>query len=65
MIETRLHNYFQMSRYLGLVLLITTFAYTYGANKCEGNDLGLKYVWGDALTDPDDCLGPNNMQYPA
>ena len=35
-----------------------------GAKKCEGTGLDLKYVWGDALRDSKDCLGPNNMQYP-
>ncbi|XP_071553149.1 uncharacterized protein [Temnothorax nylanderi] len=54
-----------MSRYLGLILIITAFTYAYGASKCEGNGLGLKYVWGDALTDSNDCIGPNNMQYPS
>ncbi|XP_076174398.1 uncharacterized protein LOC143150195 [Ptiloglossa arizonensis] len=54
-----------MSRYLGLILVITTCGHVYGAKKCEGSGLGLKYVWGDALTDPADCIGPNNMQYPS
>ncbi|KZC07404.1 PREDICTED: uncharacterized protein LOC107185707 [Dufourea novaeangliae] len=55
-----------MSRYLGLILVITSCAHhVYGTKKCEGNGLGLKYVWGDALTDPMDCIGPNNMQYPS
>lgn len=54
-----------MSRYLDLILIVTAFAQVYGAKKCEGNGLGLKYVWGDALTDPDDCIGPNNLQYPS
>lgn len=39
-------------------------AKVYTAKKCEGNGLGLKYVWGDALTDSLDCIGPNNVQYP-
>ncbi|KAF2903811.1 hypothetical protein ILUMI_02363 [Ignelater luminosus] len=34
------------------------------AAKCEGG-AGLKYLWGDALSDPSDCLGPNNMPYPS
>lgn len=54
-----------MSKYLGLILVITTCAHVHGGRKCEGNGLGLKYVWGDALTDPADCIGPNNMQYPS
>lgn len=32
-------------------------------SKCEGGG-GLKYLWGDALTDSPDCAGPNNMGYP-
>ncbi|KAJ8917557.1 hypothetical protein NQ315_005606 [Exocentrus adspersus] len=31
--------------------------------KCEGGG-GLKYLWGDALLDNPDCVGPNNMPYP-
>ncbi|KAJ8943614.1 hypothetical protein NQ314_009699 [Rhamnusium bicolor] len=31
--------------------------------KCEGGG-GLKYLWGDALVDNPDCVGPNNMPYP-
>ncbi|CAG9855942.1 unnamed protein product [Phyllotreta striolata] len=31
--------------------------------KCEGGT-GLKYLWGDALVDQPDCVGPNNMPYP-
>jgi len=55
-----------MSRYLGLILVFTAFTHAHqGGKKCEGGGLGLKYVWGDALTDSDDCLGPNNMQYPS
>ncbi|XP_026474219.1 uncharacterized protein LOC113377961 [Ctenocephalides felis] len=33
--------------------------------ECQGSSRGLKYVWGDALTDPPDCLGPDNLPYPA
>lgn len=51
--------------YFGLYLIIIAMcAKVYTAKKCEGNGLGLKYVWGDALTDSPDCIGPNNMQYP-
>ncbi|XP_019865051.1 uncharacterized protein LOC109594285 [Aethina tumida] len=32
-------------------------------SKCEGGGQ-LKYLWGDALTDSPDCMGPNNMPYP-
>ncbi|XP_030748116.1 uncharacterized protein LOC115876466 [Sitophilus oryzae] len=31
--------------------------------KCEGGG-GLKYLWGDALSDSPDCVGPTNMPYP-
>ncbi|CAH1105447.1 unnamed protein product [Psylliodes chrysocephalus] len=31
--------------------------------KCEGS-VGLKYLWGDALLDSPDCVGPGNMPYP-
>ena len=51
-----------MSSYLALLVLVASCAEA--AKRCEGTGLGLKYVWGDALTDSIDCLGPNNMQYP-
>ncbi|XP_014220404.1 uncharacterized protein LOC106648209 [Trichogramma pretiosum] len=47
---------------LVLVLLAVVSTKIEAASKCQGS--GLKYVWGDALTDSTDCLGPNNMQYP-
>jgi hypothetical protein len=31
--------------------------------KCEGSG-GLKYLWGDALSDSPNCIGPNNAPYP-
>ncbi|XP_063900052.1 uncharacterized protein LOC135119575 [Zophobas morio] len=31
--------------------------------KCEGSG-GLKYLWGDALSDSPNCLGPNDAPYP-
>ncbi|XP_015605933.1 uncharacterized protein LOC107272856 [Cephus cinctus] len=52
-------------RFFGLILLVCACMRVYGTKKCEGNGLALKYVWGDALTDPTDCIGPNNLQYPA
>uniref|UniRef100_A0A1A9ZS94 Uncharacterized protein n=1 Tax=Glossina pallidipes TaxID=7398 RepID=A0A1A9ZS94_GLOPL len=33
-------------------------------NRCNGGQ-GLKYLSGDALTDSNDCLGPNNAPYPS
>ncbi|GLV41461.1 uncharacterized protein CBL_06691 [Carabus blaptoides fortunei] len=49
-----------------VVVIITIFTLTSSAtSKCEGGGIGLKYLWGDALTDSPDCLGPNNMPYPA
>ncbi|XP_034938411.1 uncharacterized protein [Chelonus insularis] len=35
------------------------------SQKCKGNGVGLKYLWGDALTDSSDCIGPNNIPYPS
>ncbi|CAH0769293.1 unnamed protein product [Bemisia tabaci] len=32
--------------------------------KCVGNGEKLKYLWGDALTDTSNCIGPNNAPYP-
>uniref|UniRef100_A0A1A9WG90 Uncharacterized protein n=1 Tax=Glossina brevipalpis TaxID=37001 RepID=A0A1A9WG90_9MUSC len=33
-------------------------------NRCSGGQ-GLKYLSGDALTDSNDCFGPNNAPYPS
>lgn len=33
------------------------------SKKCQGGG-GLKYLWGDALSDNPDCVGPTNMPYP-
>lgn len=54
-----------MLRYYGLILFLAIISFVSGTRKCEGGGLGLKYVWGDAMTDPTDCIGPNNMQYPS
>nr|CAD7406675.1 unnamed protein product [Timema cristinae] len=35
------------------------------SNKCSGINQPLKYIWGDAMTDPPDCIGPNGEPYPA
>ncbi|XP_045472460.1 uncharacterized protein LOC123679121 [Harmonia axyridis] len=32
-------------------------------SQCRGGG-DLKYLWGDALSDSPDCLGPNDMPYP-
>ena len=56
---------FQMISYFGLIFLVIGSNHVYASKKCEGNGLGLKYVWGDALTDSSDCIGPNNQQYPS
>nr|XP_023020349.1 uncharacterized protein LOC111508933 [Leptinotarsa decemlineata] len=34
------------------------------STQCEGGG-GLKYLWGDALSDSPECTGPNNMPYPS
>lgn len=54
-----------------LYLLSTT---VYGSNeykdsekpsKCGEQSKQLKYIWGDALTDSANCIGPNNIPYPS
>lgn len=51
---------------VGLVLLVCSSGLaSEKAGKCAGSGLGLKYVWGDALTDAADCVGPNDMEYPS
>ncbi|KAJ8672896.1 hypothetical protein QAD02_004157 [Eretmocerus hayati] len=47
-----------------LVLTLDSAHVLEAARRCLGAGRDLKYVWGDALTDSMDCLGPNNMQYP-
>lgn len=32
--------------------------------RCRGGGAGLRHVWGDALTDSPDCVGPNGEPYP-
>lgn len=54
-----------MLSYCGVIFLVIGSNQVYANKKCEGNGLGLKYVWGDALTDSKDCIGPNNLQYPS
>lgn len=34
------------------------------AAKCGSRSQQLKYTWGDALSDPSNCIGPNNLPYP-
>ncbi|KAL1131400.1 hypothetical protein AAG570_011017 [Ranatra chinensis] len=37
-----------------------------GGEKCGGDrPQQLKYLWGDALTDKPNCVGPNNLPYPS
>jgi hypothetical protein len=36
----------------------------YSAERCNGGNK-LKYLSGDALTDPSNCIGPNGQPYPA
>lgn len=50
-----------------LQLISTLITHTFAklpTTKCDGGN-GLKYIWGDALTDTPDCVGPNNMPYPS
>ncbi|KAJ8885869.1 hypothetical protein PR048_012075 [Dryococelus australis] len=35
------------------------------SKKCSSSGKPLKYLWGDALSDPLDCIGPNGDPYPA
>ncbi|XP_054260945.1 uncharacterized protein LOC128985469 isoform X2 [Macrosteles quadrilineatus] len=49
-----------------LTLLSSSLATLLESHKrCQGNGQQLKYLWGDALTDSPDCLGPNNAPYPS
>lgn len=50
---------------LQTLITICTITTVSATSKCEGGGIGLKYLWGDAMTDSPDCLGPNNMPYPA
>ncbi|CAB0012623.1 unnamed protein product, partial [Nesidiocoris tenuis] len=49
-----------------VLIVLSNFAQTLGAaEKCGSDGQQLKYLWGDALTDSPDCVGPNNITYPA
>lgn len=45
------------------LLLLILSNYCNAISHCQ-NANKLKYVWGDAFSDADDCLGPNNKPYP-
>ncbi|KAK9685279.1 hypothetical protein QE152_g38162 [Popillia japonica] len=60
-----------LNRHNGNILAIATVllsilsqALTKLPAKCKGGS-ELKYLWGDALSDSQDCLGPNNLPYPS
>ncbi|XP_044743447.1 uncharacterized protein LOC123305718 [Chrysoperla carnea] len=55
-------NFPQIFIILSTVLGVSLSSYSTG--KCEGNGLKLKYLWGDAMTDNADCIGPMNKPYP-
>ncbi|KAK0182809.1 hypothetical protein PV327_000906 [Microctonus hyperodae] len=52
-------------RYFIFVLICENWCFAKNPQKCTGGGVGLKYVWGDALNDPADCIGPNNTPYPS
>ncbi|XP_072388226.1 uncharacterized protein [Diabrotica undecimpunctata] len=49
-----------------LIIICTTIhlALSKLSAPCQGS-VGLKYLWGDALVDNPDCMGPNNTPYPS
>ncbi|KAK5645977.1 hypothetical protein RI129_004441 [Pyrocoelia pectoralis] len=49
---------------IAVIVCYATYTYAKHATKCEGAS-GLKYLWGDALSDSHDCIGPNNLPYPS
>jgi hypothetical protein len=62
----------KMQSHFGFYIILWVFLFickntqlTNAAEKCAGSGLGLKYVWGDAMTDASDCIGPNNTEYPS
>ncbi|BES99616.1 Hypothetical protein NTJ_12433 [Nesidiocoris tenuis] len=60
--------YYSALKLLGgaVLIVLSNFAQTLGAaEKCGSDGQQLKYLWGDALTDSPDCVGPNNITYPA
>ncbi|GLH08532.1 Uncharacterized protein GBIM_13742 [Gryllus bimaculatus] len=52
---------------LGRLLAALALAVTAGAaaRECDAGGQRFKYMWGDALSDSADCLGPNGAPYPA
>jgi len=51
--------------FLQVLLLAAFFKLSYTAQRCGGGSKKLQYVWGDALTDPPGCTGPDGRAYPA
>ncbi|XP_063977700.1 uncharacterized protein LOC135162786 [Diachasmimorpha longicaudata] len=50
---------------VAIVLLISSSGFaSEKPRKCAGSGVELKYVWGDAMTDSPDCVGPNDTHYP-
>lgn len=49
---------------IAVIFTIISTALAKLSSKCGGQDGNLKYLWGDALTDSPDCVGPNNVPYP-
>ncbi|XP_023708146.1 uncharacterized protein LOC111864839 [Cryptotermes secundus] len=45
--------------------VVTLTSVAGGGRVCEGTGEPFKYLWGDALKDPPDCIGPNGHPYPA
>ncbi|XP_077285420.1 uncharacterized protein LOC143910703 [Arctopsyche grandis] len=58
----------RMERSKMVIMIICGFwlttAMAQEVTRCRGSELGLRHLWGDALTDPPDCIGPNGLPYP-
>jgi uncharacterized RDD family membrane protein YckC len=64
---TVMHFMFLLQMVLHWLLcgVVTLTAVAGDSRNCEGIGQPLKYLWGDALQDPPDCIGPSGNAYPA
>nr|CAD7601983.1 unnamed protein product [Timema genevievae] len=62
---SRIHSISTVKVWWLLLSMVLLSVVSEASNKCSGINQPLKYIWGDAMTDPPDCIGPNGEPYPA
>ncbi|XP_034239344.1 uncharacterized protein LOC117644177 isoform X1 [Thrips palmi] len=58
------HRHHLHTMWPALVALVVASASTTSAECTPGAGHGLKYLWGDAMNDPLNCIGPSGNPYP-